>query len=159
MEKLGYILLADDSENDVELALRALSGYKLANEIVILRDGAEVLDHLFRRGAYSQRDEVDPVLILLDINMPKVNGVEVLAKVKADPRLSFVPVVMLTSSRHGLDVDECYRLGANAYVVKPVDFEQFADAVKTIGRFWAVLNELPHGTSSKSERATVGTSS
>jgi CheY-like chemotaxis protein len=145
MNKLGYIVLADDSENDVELTLRALSDYKLANEIVILRDGAEVLDHLFRRGAFRQRDEVDPILILLDINMPKVNGLEVLSQVKADQRLNFIPVVMLTSSRQGPDVDECYRLGANAYVVKPVDFEQFADAVKTIGRFWAVLNELPHG--------------
>jgi CheY-like chemotaxis protein len=159
MDKLGYILLADDSENDVELALRALSGYKLANEIVILRDGAEVLDHLFRQGAFSERDEVDPVLILLDINMPKINGLEVLAKVKADPRLCFIPVVMLTSSRQGLDVDECYRLGANAYVVKPVDFEQFADAVKTIGRFWAVLNELPHGGANTPEDATVPGSS
>ncbi len=146
MEKLGYILLADDSENDVELTLRALTGYKVANEIIVTRDGAEVLDFLYRRGAFSERDEVQPVVLLLDINMPKVNGLEVLAKVKSDPLLRYIPVVMLTSSRQGPDVDQCYRLGANAYVVKPVDFDQFAAAVKTIGKFWAVLNERPFQT-------------
>jgi CheY-like chemotaxis protein len=144
MEKLGSILLADDSENDVELAQRALAKHQVANEIVVAWDGAEALDFLYRKGRFSLRTHPDPIVILLDVNMPKVNGLEVLGKIKGDPRLSQIPVVMLTSSREGPDVDESYRLGANAYVVKPVDFEQFVDAIKTIGRFWAVLNELPH---------------
>jgi CheY-like chemotaxis protein len=143
MEKLGYILLADDNENDVELTRRALAQYKLANEIVVVRDGAEALDFLFRRGAYSARSGTNPLVILLDIKMPKVTGIEVLEKIKADAQLKTIPVVMLTSSRQGPDVEECYRFGANAYVVKPVDFQQFVDAVKTIGQFWAVINEVP----------------
>lgn len=151
MEKLGYILLADDSENDIELTLRALNGYKVANEIVVVRDGAELLDFLYRRGTYGLRDEVQPVVLLLDINMPKVNGLEVLEKMKSDPSLSYIPVVMLTSSRQGPDVDHCYRLGANAYVVKPVDFEQFVEAVKTIGKFWAVLNERPSASTARDD--------
>jgi CheY-like chemotaxis protein len=143
VDKLGYILLADDNENDLELTERALKQSKLVNEIMIVKDGAEALDFLYRRGDFTNRPEADPMVILLDIKMPKVNGLEVLEKMKSDPRLKFIPVVMLTSSRQGPDVDECYRLGANAYVVKPVDFTQFADAVKTVGKFWAVLNELP----------------
>jgi CheY-like chemotaxis protein len=145
MDKLEYILLADDNENDLELTQRALSQHKLVNEIVIARDGAEAMDFLYRRGAFASRPEANPALVLLDIKMPKVDGLEVLEAIKKDPRLQHVPVVMLTSSRLGPDVDECYRLGANAYVVKPVDFMQFADAVKTIGKFWAMLNEAPTG--------------
>jgi CheY-like chemotaxis protein len=141
MSKLGYVLLVDDSENDVELTVRALSQYKLANEIVTVQDGAEALDFLYRRGAFASRANGDPIVVLLDIKMPKVDGLEVLRTMKGDPNLRPIPVVMLTSSREGPDVDECYRLGANAYVVKPVDFQQFSDAVKTIGKFWAVLNE------------------
>jgi CheY-like chemotaxis protein len=144
MDKLGYILLADDSENDLELTRRALGQNKLANEIIEVRDGAEALDFLYCRGTFGSRQPIDPIVLLLDINMPKLNGIEVLAKLKGDPRLSRIPVVMLTSSREGPDVDECYRLNANAYVVKPVDFEQFAEAVKIIGKFWALLNEAPH---------------
>jgi CheY-like chemotaxis protein len=145
--KLGYILLADDNANDLELTQRALAQYKVANEIVVVRDGAEALDFLYRRGPFTNRHEIDPLVVLLDIKMPKVDGIEVLRAMKADPRFQFIPVVMLTSSRQGPDVDECYQLGANAYVVKPVDFAQFADAVKTIGKFWAVLNEprTPNG--------------
>ena len=143
MDKLGYILLADDNEDDLELEIRALAQYRLANEIVTVRDGAEALDFLYRRGEFSARNPADPLVVLMDINMPKINGVEVLEQMKSDLRLRQIPVVMLTSSRQGPDVEQCYKLGANAYVVKPVDFAQFADAVKTIGRFWAVLNELP----------------
>jgi CheY-like chemotaxis protein len=143
MDKLGYILLADDNENDLELETRALAQYRLANEIVIVRDGAEALDFLFRRDAFCNRNPAAPLVVLLDINMPKINGLEVLEKIKSDPQLQQIPVVMLTSSRQGPDVERCYALGANAYVLKPVDFTQFADAVKTIGKFWAVLNELP----------------
>lgn len=143
MEKLGYILLADDNENDLELEQRALVQYRIANEIVVVRDGAEALDFLYRRGQFSDRNPADPLVVLLDIKMPKVSGLEVLQHMKADPQLRLVPVVMLTSSREGPDVEECYQLGANAYVVKPVNFAQFAEAVTTIGKFWAVLNELP----------------
>jgi len=143
VDKLGYILLADDNENDLELEQRALVQYRIANEIVVVRDGAEALDFLYRRGQFSDRNPADPLVVLLDIKMPKVSGLEVLQQMKADPQLRMVPVVMLTSSREGPDVEECYQLGANAYVVKPVDFAQFAEAVKTIGKFWAVLNELP----------------
>jgi CheY-like chemotaxis protein len=141
LNKLGYILLVDDNSNDIELTQRALAQYKLANEIVVVRDGVEALDFLNRRGSYSSRHETDPMVVLLDIKMPRVDGIEVLRAMKADPRFHHIPVVMLTSSRQGPDVEECYRLGANAYVVKPVDFAQFADAVKTIGKFWAVVNE------------------
>jgi CheY-like chemotaxis protein len=141
MNKLGYILLADDNANDLELTQRALAQYKLANEIVVVRDGTEALDFLYRRGNFSSRHEIDPMVVLLDIKMPKMDGIEVLRTMKAEPRFQLIPVVMLTSSRQGPDVEECYQLGANAYVVKPVDFAQFADAVKTIGKFWAVLNE------------------
>ena len=143
MDKLGYILLADDNEDDLELEQRALAQYRVANEIIVVRDGAEALDFLFRRGEFSDRNPSDPLVVLLDINMPKVNGVEVLQQIKSNERLRDIPVVMLTSSRQGPDVEHCYALGANAYVVKPVDFAQFAEAVKTIGKFWAVLNELP----------------
>ena len=145
MDKLGYILLVDDNENDLELTQHALAQYKLANEIVTLRDGAEALDFLYRRGAFSSRTNGEPIVVLLDIKMPKVDGIEVLRIMKGDANLQPIPVVMLTSSRQGPDVDECYRLGANAYVVKPVDFQQFSDAVKTIGKFWAVLNEPSSG--------------
>jgi CheY-like chemotaxis protein len=147
MEKLGYILLVDDSDNDVELTRRTLQHHNLVNEVVDVRDGVEALDFLHRRGKHKKRPPADPIVMLLDIKMPKVDGIEVLREIRNAPHLSHIPVVMLTSSREGPDVDECYRLRANAYVVKPVDFEQFADAIKTIGRFWAVLNELPQGMS------------
>ena len=143
MDTLGYILLADDNDDDLELEQRALAQYRLANDVVVVRDGVEALDFLYRRGEFQDRNPVEPLVVLLDINMPRVNGIEVLQRMKADPRLRMVPVVMLTSSRQGPDVEQCYKLGANAYVVKPVDFGQFADAVKTIGKFWAVLNERP----------------
>src|SRR5262245_26706771 len=129
VDKLGYILLADDNENDLELEQRALVQYRIANEIVVVRDGAEALDFLYRRGQFSDRNPADPLVVLLDIKMPKVSGLEVLQQMKADPQLRMVPVVMLTSSREGPDVEKCYQLGANAYVVKPVDFAQFAEAV------------------------------
>ena len=152
MESPGYILLADDNENDVELTLRALAQHRFANEIIVVHDGAEALDFLYRRGAFSDRQTADPIAILLDIKMPKVTGVEVLATLKKDERLRYIPVVMLTSSREGPDVEECYRHFANAYVVKPVDFAQFVDAVKLIGKFWALLNETP---SKRADHATV----
>lgn len=136
MDSLGRILLAEDDPRDVELTLAALADNHLANQVVVARDGEEVLDHLERCG----RDL--PVLIVLDIKMPKIDGIEVLARLKSDPRLRIVPVVMLTSSRDTTDLQKCYELGVNAYVVKPVRFSEFVDAVKQVGAFWAVTNQV-----------------
>jgi CheY-like chemotaxis protein len=143
--ELKRILLAEDNANDLELTLAALQQHKLANEIIAVRDGAEALDYLYRRGAYADRDGGLPALVLLDLKMPKVDGLEVLKTVKADPQMQLIPVVMLTSSREESDLIRSYKLGVNAYVVKPVDFSEFMDAVRQIGVFWAVLNEVPPG--------------
>lgn len=140
---LKRILMAEDDPNDVELTLTALAEHKLADEVQVVRDGAEALDYLYRRGAFAQRAAGDPVVVLLDIKMPKVDGVEVLRQIRADPRLRLMPVVILTSSREERDLVKSYRLGVNAYVVKPVDFRAFLDAVKELGVFWAVVNEPP----------------
>jgi len=142
-ESLGQILLAEDSLNDIELTKEALSGQNLANEIDVVRDGQEALDYLYKAGEYAGRESGDPAVILLDLKLPRVDGLEVLRKVKGDPALRHVPVVMLTSSREERDLVESYRLGVNAYVVKPVDFRQFVDAVRETGVFWAVLNRVP----------------
>jgi CheY-like chemotaxis protein len=143
MTQAKRILLAEDNLNDIELTLSALAEYHLANEVVVVRDGAEALDYLHRRGAYVPRTNENPVLILLDIRMPKVDGLEVLRQIKHDEQLKLIPVVMMTSSREEKDIVESYRLGVNAYVVKPVDFAQFIEAVKTLGLFWLVLNQSP----------------
>jgi CheY-like chemotaxis protein len=140
---LNSILLVEDSAPDLELTLAALSGSKIANEIVVTRDGEEALDYLFCRGAYAARSPDNPIVMLLDLKMPRVDGLEVLRQVKADPKLRSIPVVMLTSSREEKDLVESYRLGVNSYVVKPVDFQQFVEAIKRIGIFWAVVNEAP----------------
>ena len=140
---MGRILLAEDNINDVELTLEALGGNNLANEVDVTRDGQEALDYLYRSGDYSGRTTADPIVILLDLKMPKVDGLEVLRRVKSDESLRHIPVVMLTSSVEERDLVESYRLGVNAYVVKPVDFKQFVDAVRKTGAFWAVLNNLP----------------
>lgn len=137
------ILLAEDNANDLELTLAALQQNRLANEVVIVRDGAEALDYLFRRGQYADRAGGAPVLLLLDLKMPKVDGLEVLKQIKSDPLLRAMPVVMLTSSREESDIVRSYDLGVNAYVVKPVDFTEFMDAVRQLGAFWAVINECP----------------
>jgi len=136
------ILLAEDSENDIELTLAALAQH-VANEVDVVRDGAEVLDYLYRRGAFAGRESPSPVLVMLDLKMPKVDGLEVLRTIKADPTLKRVPVVVLTSSREQRDVIESYELGVNAYVVKPVEFEKFVEAVKQLGLFWLLVNEPP----------------
>ena len=143
MQRPGYILMADDSENDVELAQRSFALHKITNEFVIVRDGSEALDFLYRRGNFTARPQQDPLFVMLDINMPRINGIEALVQIKADPTLNHIPIVMLTSSRQGPDVQKCYQHHANAYVVKPVDFEQFDETIRTIGKFWAVLNEAP----------------
>ncbi|CAO4181211.1 Two-component system response regulator [Methylorubrum populi] len=143
MAGLKPILLVEDNPNDIELTLAALESSQLANEIVICRDGAEALDFIFRRGQHEGRQVQDPAVVLLDLKLPKVDGLEVLAKVKGDPATRGIPVVMLTSSREETDVVRSYNLGVNAFVVKPVAFDEFFAAIKEIGVFWALLNEPP----------------
>jgi CheY-like chemotaxis protein len=143
MPDIRRILLAEDNANDVELTLSALHSHHVANEVVVVRDGAEALDYLYRRGMFADRDPGDPGLILLDLKMPKMDGLEVLRHVKADLRLRRLPIVVLTSSREESDIVRSYELGVNAYVVKPVKFADFVEAVHTLGAFWAVLNEMP----------------
>ncbi|MBI3645307.1 MAG: response regulator [Acidobacteriales bacterium] len=146
MADLKAILLAEDDPNDVELTLEALAEYNLANEVVVVQDGAEALDYLYRRGQHADRGNGNPAVVLLDIKMPKVDGLEVLRTIKEDPSLKAVPVVILTSSREERDLVESYRLGVNAYVVKPVQFLQFVESVRQLGQFWAVINEPPLGS-------------
>jgi len=143
MKEPGTILYAEDDERDIELTMEALGEHNLANSVKVVRDGEEALDWLYRRGAYEGRVGEDPVLILLDIKMPKVDGLQVLRQIRSDARLKTIPVVMLTSSREERDLLESYQLGVNAYVVKPVEFEKFLEAVKEIGLFWMLLNEPP----------------
>lgn len=147
MDTLGLkrILLAEDNTNDVELTLEALSECNLANEVVVVRDGAEALDYLYYRGAFKLRGTGNPAVILLDIKMPKVDGFEVLRQIRSDENLKTIPMVMLTSSREEMDLIKSYSLGVNGYVVKPVDFQQFVTAVKEVGLFWGVVNEPPPG--------------
>ena len=147
MEDLNRILLTEDSVKDVELTLTALEEKHLANKVDVVRDGEEALDYLYRRGPFQSRPDGNPAVVLLDIKMPKVDGLEVLRQIKSDERLKTIPVVVLTSSREERDLAESYKLGVNAYVVKPVDFSQFVDAVKEVGAFWAVINEPPPETS------------
>ncbi len=141
--ELKRILLAEDSENDAELTLAALESYHVVNEIVVVHDGEEALDYLCARGEYVGRHGGNPALVLLDLKMPKVDGLDVLRAIKSDPALRTIPVVMLTSSREEQDLLRSYELGVNGYVVKPVDFTDFMDAVRQIGGFWAVVNEPP----------------
>jgi CheY-like chemotaxis protein len=141
--ELKRILLAEDNANDVELTVTALRQNRLINEVVVLRDGEQVLDYLYKRNAYADRAGQNPALILLDLKMPKVDGIEVLTQVKSDPALRSIPIVVLTSSREEQDLVRSYDLGVNAYVVKPVNFHEFVDAVKLLGGFWAVVNETP----------------
>jgi CheY-like chemotaxis protein len=143
MSELKRILLVEDSANDIELILAALAENKLANEVVVVRDGEEALDYLYRRGIFQLRMEGHPVVVLLDLKLPKIDGLEVLAQLKSDPELRVIPVVMLTSSREEQDLIRSYNLGTNAYVVKPVDFHEFVDAIKNMGLFWAVVNQPP----------------
>lgn len=143
MNELKKILIAEDDKNDVELTLTALEEFNLANVVVVVNDGEEALDYLYCRGKYANRIKGNPAVIFLDIKMPKVTGLEVLKQIKSDDNLKMVPAVILTSSREERDLVEGYKLGANAYVVKPVDFEEFIRAVKQLGLFWAVINEPP----------------
>jgi CheY-like chemotaxis protein len=137
------ILLAEDNPRDAELALAAMEEQNISDKVVLCRDGAEVLDYLYCRGPFQSRHKGNPVVVFLDLKMPKVNGLEVLRTIKADANLRCIPVVMLTSSREERDLRESYALGANAYVVKPVEFHQFVSAVKELGAFWGLINEPP----------------
>jgi CheY-like chemotaxis protein len=137
------ILLVEDNPADAELALRTLRKGRLANHISWLKDGAEALEFIFRTGAYAGRPEQNPKLILLDLKLPKVDGIEVLKRVKADERTRIIPVVMVTSSAEGRDVAESYKLGVNSYLVKPVAFEQFSETVARAGLYWMLMNRTP----------------
>lgn len=137
------ILLVEDDRKDVELILAAFSENNISNEVVVVRDGVEALDYLYRRGNHAARTGSHPLVILLDLKLPRLDGIQVLQNLKADPQLKSVPIVMLTSSREESDVVRSYNLGVNAYVVKPVDFVEFSDAIKEIGLFWTVVNHPP----------------
>ena len=143
MNELRTILLAEDNQKDVELTLEAMAENNLANQVVVVKDGVEVLEYLRYEGKYKLRNAGNPAVILLDIKMPRMDGIEVLRNIRSDATLKRIPVVILTSSREEKDLINTYELGVNAYVVKPVDFQQFIEAVKQIGSFWAVINELP----------------
>lgn len=140
------ILLVEDSSEDVELTLEALSAHQLVNEVVVVNDGVAALDYLFRRGAHQERDPSNPALVLLDLKLPRLNGHEVLRAIRQEPDTARVPVVILTSSREEADLAQGYHEGANAYVVKPVHFRDFIEAVGQLGVFWALVNEPPAGS-------------
>jgi two-component system, response regulator len=146
MQNHGVLLLVEDNEDDEVLTLRALKKHHIANDIVVARDGVEALDYLFGSGAHDGRDtKIQPQLMLLDLNLPRISGLEVLKRVRADERTRMLPIVVLTSSKEDEDVIQSYTLGANAYVRKPVEFAQFSEAVKTLGMFWLLLNQpVPH---------------
>lgn len=146
MENLGRILMVEDDPKDVELTMTALEGYNLANEIIVTRDGEEALDYLYRRGNYATRSSDHPAVILLDRELPKIDGLEVLRRVKSDNNLRMIPVVVLTSSHEEKDLVSSYKLGMNAYVVKPVDFHEFVNAIKELGAFRAIINAAPPGS-------------
>lgn len=143
MFELKTILLAEDNPQDVELTIEALSEYNLANNVISVRDGVEAMEYLNCEGQFKNRKKGNPAVLLLDIKMPRMDGIEVLEAIRKNEKLKTLPVVMLTSSREEPDLRKCYDLGVNAYVVKPVDFKDFMDAVRTIGIFWALLNEQP----------------
>jgi CheY-like chemotaxis protein len=144
--KLGRILMVEDDPKDVELTLSALEEYNLANEVIVARDGAIALDYLYCRGEYKTRSNGNPAVMLLDLKLPKVDGLEVLKQIKSDGELRMIPVVVLTSSKEEKDMVASYKFGVNAYVVKPVDFHEFVNAIKELGVFWAIINEPPPGS-------------
>ena len=149
METPKRILLVEDDPKDIELTLNALSDYHLANEVEVARDGVEALDYLCRRAGYANRPEGNPVVVLLDLKMPRRVGVQVVAALKSDDDLCTIPVVVMTSSREDRDLIQCYKLGTNAYVVKPLRFGAFIEAVKQVGAFWVLVNEPPPGSIGK----------
>ena len=149
MNELARILLVEDDPRDVELTLTALGEYNLANEVEVTRDGEKALDYLYCRGEFSTRSHDNPAVMLLDLKLPKIDGLEVLQQIRSDERLKLIPVVVLTSSHEEKDMIRSYQLGVNAYVIKPVDFHEFVNAIKELGVFWAVINEPPPGSVKK----------
>jgi len=152
MNKLRKILLVEDNPEDVELTMEALGEINLANRVVSVIDGVEALEYLQYEGKYKNREKQNPAIILMDIKMPRMDGIEVLQLIRNDPALKILPVVMLTSSQEEPDLKKCYELGVNAYVVKPVNFNDFFVAVKNLGIFWAIINELPQDGGLKNEQ-------
>ena len=146
VSELKRILLVEDDPRDIELIMEALGDYKLANEVIVANDGEEAMDYLYCRGNFKSRLSGNPAVVLLDLKLPKVSGMEVLKQIRSDEKLKVIPIVILTSSREERDLIESYKLGINAYVVKPVDFHDFVEAVKDLGIFWAVVNEPPPGS-------------
>ena len=146
MPEIARILLVEDDPKDVELTMTALEEYNLGNEVVVASDGEEALDYLFHRGKFQLRSGENPAVLLLDLKLPKVDGLQVLKTIKSDENLNLIPVVVLTSSREERDMVASYKLGVNAYVVKPVDFHEFVNAIKELGAFWAIINEPPPGS-------------
>ena len=144
--KLGRILMVEDDPKDVDLTLTALEEYNLANEVIVARDGEEALEYLYSRGKFKTRSSDNPAVVLLDLKLPKVDGLEVLKQIKSEEKLRMMPVVVLTSSKEEKDMVASYKLGVSAYVVKPVDFHEFVNAIKELGVFWAVINEPPPGS-------------
>ena len=152
--ELRTILLAEDNPKDVELTLEALTEHNLANRLTVVKDGVEVMEYLKREGKFKMRRPGNPAILLLDIKMPRMDGIEVLRTIRTDPALKMLPVVILTSSREEQDLIRSYELGVNAYIVKPVDFKEFIEAIKLIGVFWAIINELPPiGVSSNGDKS------
>ena len=149
MDRLGRILMVEDDAKDVELTLEALDEYNLANEVVVTRDGEEALDYLYYRGQFKTRSGENPAVMLLDLKLPKIDGLEVLKQVKSDEKLRLIPVVVLTSSKEEKDMVASYKLGVNGYVVKPVNFHEFVNAIRELGVFWAIINEPPPGSMKK----------
>ena len=141
--EIKTILIVDDSRNDIELAIAALTEKNLANGVVVAEDGVEALDFLYKRGKFAGYQNGNPAVILLDIKMPRMNGIEVLKYIRSEPEFKFIPVIMVTSSGEEKDLVESYKLGANSYMVKPVDIVQFIDAIKVLGQYWAVINQPP----------------
>ena len=146
MVELKHILLVEDNPNDVELTLEGLSEYNLANDVQVVRDGEEALDYLYYRGKFAGRINNNPIVVLLDLKLPKIDGIEVLRQIKSDEKLRLIPVVILTSSNEESDKVKSYKLGVNAYVVKPINFHEFTDAIRELGIFWAIINEPPPGS-------------
>jgi DNA-binding response OmpR family regulator len=149
MTAIGRILLVEDDPKDVELTMTALEDYNLGNEVVVAPDGEEALDYLYCRGKFQGRGGENPAVMMLDLKLPKIDGLEVLETIKKDDKLKMIPVVVLTSSREERDMVASYKLGVNAYVVKPVDFHEFVNAIKELGIFWAIINEPPPGSVKK----------
>ena len=154
MTEFKRVLLVEDDPRDIELTLTALEDNHLVNEVEVVNDGEEALDYLYHRGNFASKPPGNPAVVLLDLKLPKVSGIEVLRQIRSDETMKIIPIVILTSSREERDLVESYRLGVNAYVVKPVNFNEFIESVKQIGLFWAITNEAPPGSIKRGDKRT-----